>query len=167
MNNLAHGHNLVWPQQASYAASVSDADVYSVRCRLDSAGVLQNVLAQGNKNRKVRETRYNESSSRSHSILQIHVTLRSPKPDGSAVVRYSKLSLVDLAGSERWGNMETVNIAGGARPDSKGEHFGEMSSINQSLTTLGKVVLSLSEGTSQVMWRDVHLDLLQKSKSRL
>jgi len=130
---------------------VANFCISSVRRRLDSASVLHEVLAQGNKNRKVRETRYNESSSRSHSVLQIHVSIRDAQPDGSTMVRYSKLSLVDLAGSERWGNMGSVNIMGGARPDSKGEHFGEMSSINQSLTTLGKVVLNLSEGASQVM----------------
>ena len=71
------------------------------------------VLSKGWAKRIVRETRFNEASSRSHLLLQVRVSHRAalatapdddtpPAAVPAQVVRHSTLSMVDLAGSERW-----------------------------------------------------------------
>jgi hypothetical protein len=55
------------------------------------------LLRRGIRNRIVRGTEDNIESSRSHSILQIHVQIETKD-----YVRQATLSLVDLAGSEKW-----------------------------------------------------------------
>ena len=67
------------------------------------------------------------------------------------VVRQCHLSLVDLAGSERWdalGAQRLQSALGAQRLQSasKHEHKDEMSKINRSLTTLGRVVAMLAQG---------------------
>merc|ERR1719329_1724953 len=71
----------------------------------------------------------NEVSSRSHAIL----ILRLVEPDDASKI-YSSLFIVDLAGSER---IERSGVSG--------QGFEEATSINQSLTALGRVVISLIE----------------------
>ncbi len=58
------------------------------------------------------------------------------------VVRQCHLSLVDLAGSERWDALGAQRL----HSASKHEHKDEMSKINRSLTTLGRVVAMLAQG---------------------
>jgi hypothetical protein len=58
------------------------------------------------------------------------------------VVRQCHLSLVDLAGSERWDALGAQRL----QSASKHEHKDEMSKINRSLTTLGRVVAMLAQG---------------------
>ena len=53
------------------------------------------LIARGEKNRIVASTRMNETSSRSHSLLQLIVTQR--QPTGSTIV--GQLNLADLAGT--------------------------------------------------------------------
>ena len=58
------------------------------------------------------------------------------------VVRQCHLSLVDLAGSERWDALGAQRL----QSASKHEHKDEISKINRSLTTLGRVVAMLAQG---------------------
>ena len=51
----------------------------------------------------------------------------------------AKLNLCDLAGSEKVNKTETMD----------NDHFRELKNINQSLTTLGKVIASLSTTKSK------------------
>uniref|UniRef100_A0ABD2W0C7 Kinesin motor domain-containing protein n=1 Tax=Trichogramma kaykai TaxID=54128 RepID=A0ABD2W0C7_9HYME len=100
-------------------------------------------LRVGNSQRATAATGMNEKSSRSHSIFSIILTqtkeskavANSKTGDAS---RRSKINLVDLAGSER------LSSTGAS-----GERLREGVSINKSLLTLGKVIGSLSEGTSE------------------
>lgn len=57
------------------------------------------LLRIGNKNRTAEATNANETSSRSHAVLQVIVEARDRL--GEADQSFSKLTLVDLAGSER------------------------------------------------------------------
>lgn len=60
------------------------------------------LLHQGSCNRAVRRTEYNDTSSRSHAILQMSVAVEIPdSASGRTIIRQAKLNLVDLAGSER------------------------------------------------------------------
>ncbi|PIO22595.1 hypothetical protein AB205_0085660, partial [Aquarana catesbeiana] len=93
------------------------------------------MLDQGNKQRAIAETKMNEQSSRSHSILTLTVTqiCNDPK-SGASRELVSKVSLVDLAGSER-------SYKSGA----KGSQLKECCNINKSLLTLGLVINSLAK----------------------
>jgi hypothetical protein len=83
------------------------------------------LIEVGLKNRAIRETHMNDSSSRSHSILQ--VTIEQTQIDeakGRLSSLQSKLNLVDLAGSERW----TIGGANGKRMGNG--QISELTNIN-------------------------------------
>ncbi|KEG12296.1 putative kinesin [Trypanosoma grayi] len=102
----------------------------------DAEGVMRQLIG-GMRERATAETRMNEYSSRSHAILQLHITRVAVVREETAVVtktRVCKVNMVDLAGSER------VSQSGAT-----GERFEEARNINLSLTTLGRVILQLSD----------------------
>ena len=101
-----------------------------------------------NKNRATGATNQNEHSSRSHAILQLQLIYNSI--DGQ--VRKSHLSLVDLAGSERI-----------AKTGAEGQRLKEAQKINQSLTTLGMVIMALTTpGSKHIPFRNSKLTLILK-----
>jgi hypothetical protein len=75
----------------------------------------------------------NAKSSRSHTIFQ--VLLEQNKVDKKGRIRKAKINLCDLAGSEKINKNENMQEG----------HLLELKSINQSLTTLGKVIQNLSK----------------------
>ncbi|XP_050463013.1 kinesin-like protein KIF14 isoform X1 [Cataglyphis hispanica] len=102
---------------------------------------LQAWLKVGNSQRATAATGMNEKSSRSHSIFSIILTqthsdneLDCKSLDAN---RRSKINLVDLAGSERL-----------SQTSATGDRLREGVSINKSLLTLGKVIVSLTENTN-------------------
>ena len=100
------------------------------------------------RNRATGATNQNERSSRSHAILQLELIYNSI--DG--LVRKSHLSLVDLAGSERI-----------AKTGAEGQRLKEAQKINQSLTTLGMVIMSLTtQGCKHIPFRNSKLTLILK-----
>ncbi|CAD8103063.1 unnamed protein product [Paramecium sonneborni] len=90
------------------------------------------LMKRGEKNRIIRQTTMNLKSSRSHTIFQL--IIETNKVDKNGVLFKSKLNLCDLAGSEKINKLEALTNA----------HFIELKNINQSLTTLGKVIQNLS-----------------------
>ena len=101
-----------------------------------------------NENRAVGATNQNLRSSRSHAIMQLELIYNSI--DG--LLRKSRLSLVDLAGSERIG-----------KTGAEGQRLKEAQKINQSLTTLGMVIMALTtEGIKHVPFRNSKLTLILK-----
>ena len=110
---------------------------------------MMQLLMLGNERRSTEPTAANETSSRSHAILQ--VTIEQNGADGETV--YSKLSLIDLAGSER--ARDTLN---------NGLRFVEGGNINKSLLALGNCIQALASGANFVPYRDSKLTrLLQDS----
>lgn len=59
-----------------------------------------NFLFEGETRKTIAATKFNEQSSRAHSVYTIHIMSR-PRTGGSEKVIHSKLHLVDLAGNER------------------------------------------------------------------
>ena len=59
------------------------------------------LLQFGNQNRTQEATGANETSSRSHAVLQVVVEHVDKGQGTEAEIRIGKLSLIDLAGSER------------------------------------------------------------------
>ncbi|KZV31539.1 kinesin-4-like, partial [Dorcoceras hygrometricum] len=95
-------------------------------------------------------TALNERSSRSHSILTVHV--RGTDLETNAVLR-GCLHLVDLAGSERVDRSEAT-----------GERLREAQHINKSLSALGDVIFALAQKSSHVPYRNSKLtQVLQSS----
>ena len=91
------------------------------------------LLREGEINRKIRQTKRNEMSSRSHTIFIINI-----QNENLNVV--SKIKLCDLAGSERYDSRESY----------KKLHFDEMKNINKSLLVLGNVIHSLGTKNSNL-----------------
>lgn len=108
------------------------------------------LLKKASHNRAVAETKCNEHSSRSHSVLRLKLTGENSL-SGEACV--GTLNLVDLAGSER------LKDSG-----SEGQRLKETLSINKSLSTLGNVIMALGNKDSHIPYRNSKLTyLLQNS----
>lgn len=100
---------------------------------------METLLETGNSTRTVAATLMNAQSSRSHAVCTIVLTQTKFDPEikmSSSVE--SKIQLVDLAGSER----ADTSGATGAR-------LAEASAINQSLSTLGRVISVLALKSKQ------------------
>ncbi|CAG9573962.1 putative kinesin [Leishmania major strain Friedlin] len=107
--------------------------------KVRDAGSVIKYLLSGLRERATAETNMNEHSSRSHAILQLHITKVLADTDESTGgvitrTRACKVNMVDLAGSER------VSQSGVS-----GDRLEEARNINLSLTTLGRVIQQLSE----------------------
>ncbi|KAK3152553.1 hypothetical protein QOZ80_2BG0160620 [Eleusine coracana subsp. coracana] len=101
-------------------------------------------------NRAMSATAMNERSSRSHSVVTIHVQGQDLKT-GNAL--RGALHLVDLAGSERVDRSAVT-----------GDRLKEAQHINKSLAALGDVIFSLSQKNSHVPYRNSKLtQVLQTS----
>lgn len=59
---------------------------------------VEELLVLGGRNRTVGNNNVNEHSSRSHLVLQVHITSTAV---ATGYVQHGKLNLIDLAGSER------------------------------------------------------------------
>ncbi|KAK2964361.1 putative Kinesin heavy chain [Blattamonas nauphoetae] len=102
------------------------------------------VLKVGDMNRKVSSTGMNERSSRSHTVLLLSLTQNIINPPSTKVGR---LYLVDLAGSEK------ISQTG-----CTGQQLEEAKKINLSLSALGNVINSLTDGKSKhIPYRDSKL----------
>ncbi|CAI9088149.1 OLC1v1022401C1 [Oldenlandia corymbosa var. corymbosa] len=126
--------------------NVPDASLVPVKCTQD----VLDLMKIGQKNRAVGATALNERSSRSHSILTVHVR-------GKDLVSGSTLKgclhLVDLAGSERVDKSEAV-----------GERLKEAQNINRSLSALGDVISALAQKSTHIPYRNSKLtQVLQDS----
>lgn len=118
---------------------------------VSSAEEMELLLQLGSSNRQVASTQMNFESSRSHAIFQIKL---SQKDTLLGSTKTSTLFLVDLAGSEK------VTKTGAV-----GQNLQEAKKINSSLSVLGLVIKSLTDGTStHVPYRDSKLTrILQES----
>ncbi|KAL9044482.1 MAG: hypothetical protein Q9214_002379, partial [Letrouitia sp. 1 TL-2023] len=109
------------------------------------------VMRRGGASRATAATNMNQESSRSHSIFVITITQKNVET-GSA--KSGQLFLVDLAGSEKVG-----------KTGASGQTLEEAKKINRSLSALGMVINSLTDGKStHIPYRDSKLTrILQES----
>ncbi|KAI9510898.1 kinesin-domain-containing protein [Russula earlei] len=111
------------------------------------------LLVKGSDRRQIAATKFNDHSSRSHSIFSITVHTKEVSAMGDDLLRVGKLNLVDLAGSENIG-----------RSGAENKRAREAGMINQSLLTLGRVINALVEKSSHIPYRESKLTrLLQDS----
>ncbi|OMJ86997.1 hypothetical protein SteCoe_11396 [Stentor coeruleus] len=113
-------------------------------------------LRLGNKRRTCEPTEANQTSSRSHAVLQILIEYREKNTGIETEKATGKLSLIDLAGSERAANTKN-----------RGIRLIEGANINRSLLALGNCINALYEanlkGTkTYIPYRDSKLTRLLK-----
>lgn len=102
------------------------------------------LLAKGSQRRQIAATKFNDHSSRSHSVFSIAVHSKEISSLGDDLLKVGKLNLVDLAGSENIG-----------RSGAENKRAREAGMINQSLLTLGRVINALVDKSSHVPYRCV------------
>ncbi|XP_069154901.1 kinesin-like protein KIN-14C isoform X1 [Solanum lycopersicum] len=126
--------------------AVPEASMFPVN---GTADVLD-LMNTGLRNRAKGSTAMNERSSRSHSIVTIHVQGKDIK---SGSTMHSSLHLVDLAGSERVDRSEVT-----------GDRLKEAQHINKSLSALGDVISALAQKNAHIPYRNSKLtQVLQAS----
>ncbi|CAL9055841.1 unnamed protein product [Musa banksii] len=136
----------VWSSTQPNGLAVPDASVHPVKSTSD---VLQ-LMHIGQTNRAVGSTALNERSSRSHSILTVHVRGVDLKTGSTS---RGCLHLIDLAGSERV-----------ERSEATGDRLKEAQHINKSLSALGDVIFALAQKNTHVPYRNSKLtQVLQSS----
>uniref|UniRef100_A0A7S4RWC9 Kinesin motor domain-containing protein n=1 Tax=Alexandrium monilatum TaxID=311494 RepID=A0A7S4RWC9_9DINO len=94
---------------------------------------VEELLDFGSKNRAVSATSMNAQSSRSHAVFSMELRLNLCGKD-----QQSKIHLVDLAGSEKQ-----------KKTEAEGARLQEGIAINQSLTTLSRVIMALAAHAGQ------------------
>ncbi|XP_039683053.1 kinesin-like protein KIN-14P [Medicago truncatula] len=126
--------------------AVPDASMHPVKSTNDVIKLME----IGLKNRAKGSTAMNERSSRSHSVVSIHVR-GADKKTGSTL--QGNLHLVDLAGSERIDRSEVT-----------GDRLKEAQHINKSLSALGDVIFALAQKSAHIPYRNSKLtQILQTS----
>ena len=115
---------------------------------LNDQEVLQ-LMNEGELNRHYGQTKMNDLSSRSHTILSLEI---QSKANNSNKVKKSTLHFVDLAGSERI-----------AQAGTEGKRAKEGMYINKSLLNLGIVIDHLSKGRKHIPYRDSKLTRMLSS----
>ncbi|XP_052174513.1 kinesin-like protein KIN-14P [Diospyros lotus] len=130
----------------SNGLAVPDASMQTVKSTSD---VLE-LIEIGFNNRAKSATAMNERSSRSHSVVTIHVRGMDMKTGSSL---RGSLHLIDLAGSERVDRSEVT-----------GDRLKEAQHINKSLAALGDVIFALAQKNQHVPYRNSKLtQILQSS----
>ncbi|KAI9658010.1 MAG: Kinesin heavy chain [Bathelium mastoideum] len=116
-----------------------------------SVAEVYEVMRRGGTARAVAATNMNQESSRSHSIFVITVSQKNLE---TGSMKSGQLFLVDLAGSEKVG-----------KTGASGQTLEEAKKINKSLSALGMVINSLTDGKStHIPYRDSKLTrILQES----
>lgn len=122
--------------------------------RPTTAEEVKEIVISGNARRTQSPTHANETSSRSHAVLQIHLTTAPRTADTTELHKVATLSIIDLAGSER--ASATKNM---------GERMVEGANINKSLLALGSCINALCESggrKTHVPYRNSKLTRLLK-----
>ncbi|XP_077612174.1 kinesin-like protein KIF19 [Crocuta crocuta] len=118
-----------------------------------NAKEIMQLLMKGNRQRTQEPTAANQTSSRSHAVLQVAVRQRSRVKDVLQEVRQGRLFMIDLAGSER-----------ASQTQNRGQRMKEGAHINRSLLALGNCINALSDKSSNkyINYRDSKLTRLLK-----
>ena len=95
---------------------------------------VMDMVIRGNSNRTQSPTEANATSSRSHAVLQVNISLKDRNASVNEPVTMATLSIIDLAGSER-----------ASATKNRGERLLEGANINKSLLALGSCINALCD----------------------
>lgn len=116
------------PTEGPYVKDLTELQV-------KSHAEIMRLMRMGDMQRSTASTRMNDTSSRSHAVFTITLKqLHHDMETDQTTERTSRIRLVDLAGSERAKSTEAT-----------GMRLREGSNINQSLSTLGRVIAALAD----------------------
>lgn len=104
-----------------------------VKQAVDTYDSLERAIEQGSRNRTIGETKMNQTSSRSHTVVTIEFK-QVENVGGVSNCKVSHINLIDLAGSEK------SNQTGAT-----GDRLKEGNMINKSLSALGNCIEKLAE----------------------
>lgn len=111
-----------------------------IKQSVNSESEVLTLLSAGTEKRRVRETKMNSVSSRSHVVFTIYLNITQ---DGNSI-RPSMINLVDLAGSES--SKKTGNI---------GQAYQEAKTINEGLVTFKRVITAMTlPPPAHIPWRE-------------
>eukprot|EP00698_Gefionella_okellyi_P021034 TRINITY_DN6706_c0_g1_i2.p1 TRINITY_DN6706_c0_g1~~TRINITY_DN6706_c0_g1_i2.p1 ORF type:complete len:1015 (-),score=261.14 TRINITY_DN6706_c0_g1_i2:20-3064(-) len=116
---------------------------------INSISDLQNYYNIGTTHRSVACTKMNGHSSRSHTIVCLHITRREGAGRNETA---AQLFLVDLAGAEN-----------AAKTGAVGTQAAEAAAINTSLLELGNVINAKAEGRKVTTYRNSQLTMMLKT----
>lgn len=123
--------------------------VDAIESTISNISDVERVLSTGQANKHFSATAMNDNSSRSHTLLVIHLTQTKL---ASQEVLKSKLYLIDLAGSER---IKKSKVTGG--------RAAEAITINYSLMVLGRVISNLLRSERHAPYYESKLTTALKS----
>ncbi|CAK4031277.1 Kinesin 6 [Lecanosticta acicola] len=132
--------------------AVSVADLTSHRPQ--NVQEVMDMVIRGNAARTQSPTEANATSSRSHAVLQVNVSLKDRDASVHEPVTFATLSIIDLAGSER-----------ASATKNRGARLQEGANINKSLLALGSCINALCDQrgkTTHVPYRNSKLTRLLK-----
>ncbi|KAK4504452.1 hypothetical protein PRZ48_005368 [Zasmidium cellare] len=112
---------------------------------------VMDIVLRGNANRTQSPTEANATSSRSHAVLQVNVSLKDRNASVNEPVTFATLSIIDLAGSER-----------ASATKNRGVRLQEGANINKSLLALGSCINALCELRKHIPFRNSTLTRLLK-----
>ncbi|KAK3070277.1 tubulin-dependent ATPase kip3 [Teratosphaeriaceae sp. CCFEE 6253] len=95
---------------------------------------VMDMVIRGNSARTQSPTEANATSSRSHAVLQVNISLKDRDTSTTEPVTMATLSIIDLAGSER-----------ASATKNRGERLLEGANINKSLLALGSCINALCD----------------------
>lgn len=121
---------LMLREDANAAVSVAGLSSH----RPQNVSEVMDMVIRGNSARTQSPTEANATSSRSHAVLQVNISLKSRNTDVHEPVTMATLSIIDLAGSER-----------ASATKNRGERLLEGANINKSLLALGSCINALCD----------------------
>jgi kinesin family protein 18/19 len=122
--------SLMLREDAHQAVSVAGLTSY----KPESVTEVMEIIVRGNEYRTMSPTEANATSSRSHAVLQINVSIKDRNADINEPHTMATLSIIDLAGSER-----------ASATKNRGERLLEGANINKSLLALGGCINALCD----------------------
>lgn len=121
---------LMLREDASQAVSVAGLSSHKPQ----NVQEVMDMVIRGNAMRTQSPTEANATSSRSHAVLQVNVSLKDRNASTMEPVTMATLSIIDLAGSER-----------ASATKNRGERLLEGANINKSLLALGSCINALCD----------------------
>ncbi|KAK3646464.1 tubulin-dependent ATPase kip3 [Elasticomyces elasticus] len=143
---------LMLREDANQAVSVAGLSSHNPK----NVQEVMDMVIRGNAHRTQSPTEANATSSRSHAVLQVNISLKDRNAATSEPLTMATLSIIDLAGSER-----------ASATKNRGERLLEGANINKSLLALGSCINALCAPPSRNARNQNHVPYRNSKLTRL